>query len=90
MPGDRVLLVDDLVTTGLSLKRAADIIRAEGGRVSDAFVLLDRMEGGRERLAREGIRLHYLTTIDNVAKKLYEMNAITEDEMKTILSQIKR
>jgi orotate phosphoribosyltransferase len=49
MPGNRVLLVDDLITTGLSLKKAATAIRAEGGVVTDALVLLDREEGGKER-----------------------------------------
>ena len=89
MPGDRVLIIDDLITTGLTLQKAAATIRSEGGVVSDAFVLLDRMEGGSERLAKKGIRLHSLTTIDEIAKKLYEMNAVTEDEMQTILSQIR-
>ncbi|KYH42160.1 MAG: orotate phosphoribosyltransferase [Candidatus Bathyarchaeota archaeon B26-2] len=89
MPGEKVLLVDDLITTGLTLQKAASIVGSEGGVVSDAFVLLDRMEGGSERLAKDGIRLHSLTTIDEIAKKLYEMDAITEDQMRTILSQIR-
>ncbi|HIE14891.1 TPA: orotate phosphoribosyltransferase [Candidatus Bathyarchaeota archaeon] len=88
-PGDNVLLVDDLITTGHSLGRAASIIRSEGGIVTDAFVLLDRMEGGAQRLEREGIKLHSLMRIDEVIKRLYEMNAITEDQMNIILSQIK-
>jgi len=87
MPGDRVLLIDDLVTTGLSLERAAEAIRAEGGVVTDAFVLLDREEGGRERLARNGVTLHSVLKMSNVAKKLYEMNIIGEEELKIILSQ---
>ena len=87
MTGDRVLLIDDLVTTGLSLERAAEAIRAEGGVVTDAFVLLDREEGGRERLARNGVTLHSVLKMSNVAKKLYEMNIIGEEELKIILSQ---
>ena len=87
MPGDRVLLIDDLVTTGLSLERAAEAIRAEGGVVTDAFVLLDREEGGRERLARNGVTLHSVLKMSNVAKRLYEMNIIGEEELKIILSQ---
>ena len=87
MPGDRVLLIDDLVTTGLSLERAAEAIRAEGGVVTDAFVLLDREEGGRERLARNGVTLHSVLKMSNVAKRLYEMNVIGEEELKIILSQ---
>ena len=87
MPGDLVLLIDDLVTTGLSLERAAEAIRAEGGVVTDAFVLLDREEGGRERLARNGVTLHSVLKMSNVAKRLYEMNVIGEEELKIILSQ---
>lgn len=89
MPGDRVLLVDDLATTGLSLKRSTLAVRAEGGIVSDAFVLLDREEGGKERLAKIGVNLHSVLRIVEVAQKLYEMNAIGEEEMKTIVSQVK-
>jgi len=90
MPGDRVLLIDDLVTTGLSLERAALAIKAEGGVVTDAFVLLDREEGGRERLARNGITLHSVLRITSVAKRLFEMNAIDEDRLEIILNQVKK
>jgi len=90
MPGDRVLLIDDLVTTGLSLERTASAIKAEGGVVTDAFVLLDREEGGRERLARNGITLHSVLRITNVAKKLFEMNAIDEEQLEIILNQVRR
>lgn len=89
-PGDRVLLVDDLVTTGLSLKKAARAVLAEGGVVADAVVLLDREEGGRERLEKAGIRLHSLIKISEIAEKMHEMGAIDEEQLKTILKQIKK
>lgn len=89
MPGDRVLLVDDMVTTGLSLKRSTLAVRAEGGLVSDAFVLLDREEGGKEKLAKIDVKLHAVLRASEIAKKLYEMNIIGEDEMKIILSQVR-
>ena len=90
MPGDRILLIDDLATTGLSLKRAAKAIRAEGGVVTDAFVLLDREEGGKERLAENGINLHSVLGMSKAAGRLYEMNAIDEDQLKMILRQVRR
>lgn len=89
MPGDKVLLIDDLVTTGLSLKKSALAVRAEGGVVSDAFVLLDREEGGAERLASIGVKLHAVLGIRDIAQKLYEMNAIDETGLKTILGGIR-
>jgi orotate phosphoribosyltransferase len=88
--GDRVLLVDDLVTTGLTLKKAAEAVTAEGGIVKEAVALLDREEGGKEKLAKYGIQLHALLKISEVANTLYEIGAIDEESLKTILKQIKK
>ena len=88
--GDRVLLVDDLVTTGLNLIKAADAIRAEGGVVKEAVAFLDREEGGKEKLAKSGMKIHTLLKISEVAKTLYEIGAIDEESLKTILKQVKK
>ncbi|MFQ6074073.1 MAG: orotate phosphoribosyltransferase [Candidatus Bathyarchaeia archaeon] len=90
MPGDRVLLVDDLITTGGSLRKAARAIRAEGGIVTHALVLLDREEGGKQKLAEDNISLHYLLTASEAAKKLYEVGAIDDEQLNTILKQVKK
>lgn len=89
-PGDRVLLVDDLATTGLSLRKAAQAIVAEGGIVTDAVVLLDRQEGGKQNLAKDGIRLHALLDVTEIAKNLCETGTIDENQLKTILKQVKK
>ena len=88
--GDRVLLIDDLVTTGLSLRKAAEAVRAEGGVVDKAVAFLDREEGGNEKLAKKGIQLNALLKISEVAKMLYETDAIDEESYKTITKQIKK
>jgi orotate phosphoribosyltransferase len=88
--GDRVLIVDDLVTTGLTLKKAAAVVTAEGGIVKGTVALLDREEGGKEKLAKNGIQLHALLKISEVANTLYEIGAIDEENLKTILKQIKK
>lgn len=88
-PGDHILLVDDLVTTGLSLQNAAKTIVAEGGLVTDAVVLLDRQEGGKERLAKGGIRVHALLNIIEITNTLHELGTIDEEQLRTILRQIK-
>ena len=87
--GDRVLLVDDLVTTGLNLEKAAEAIRAEGGVVKKAVAFLDREEGGKEKLAKSGMEIHTLLKMSEVANTLYEIGAIDEARLKTILKQIK-
>jgi orotate phosphoribosyltransferase len=90
MPGNRVLLVDDLVTTGLSLRKSAKAIRSEGGVVSDAVVMLDREESGKERLMKDNIKLHYLLTASEAATKLFKLGVIDEDQLRTILKQTKK
>jgi len=87
--GDRVLIVDDLVTTGLNLKKAAEAIKAEGGVVKEAVAFLDREEGGKEKLEKSGIKIHTLLQMSEVANTLYEIGAIDEESLKTILMQIK-
>jgi orotate phosphoribosyltransferase len=88
--GNQVLLIDDLLTTGITLKKAADAVRAEGGVVTDAVVFLDREEGGRQLLEKSGVKLHSLVKISDIATTLYELGAIDEESLKTIQKQIKK
>ena len=88
-PGDRVILIDDLITKGGSIVKAAEAVRAEGGMVTDAVVLVDREENGSANLAEIGIQLHYLLTVSEVAYELKDMDAITKDQLITILNQVK-
>jgi len=89
LPGDKVLVLDDLITTGGSLINAAKAIRAEGGVVNDAVVLIDREEGGKEALAKAGIRLHSLTRMSEVAKILLKTGTLSPDQYKSIAKQIR-
>lgn len=89
-PGDRVLLIDDLVTTGLSLRKAAKAITAEGGVVTDTVVFLDREEGGKEKLEKSGIKLHALLNVSEIVNRLYETGTIDHEQLKIILKQIKK
>lgn len=89
-PGNRVLLIDDLVTAGLSLLKTAKAITAEGGVVTDAVVLIDRQEGGKEKLEKNDIKLHALLNITEVVKTMHELGSIDEEQLKTILKQVKK
>jgi uridine monophosphate synthetase len=56
--GDRVVVLDDLITTGGSKLAAIEPLEEAGLEVRDVVVLIDREEGGREDLAEAGYRLH--------------------------------
>src|SRR5207244_788569 len=83
-PGERVLLVDDVITTGKNILTALQSIRGEGGVVENALVLLDREEGGGEHLQKEGVKLHSVARISAIAKKLLDMDAITKTQFEEL------
>lgn len=86
-PGDRVLLVDDVITTGKNTLGALDSLRAEGGVVEDALVFIDREEGGRAHLEKAGVRLHSVTRMSEVAQKLLDMDAISKSQYGEIVGR---
>src|SRR3989442_13119280 len=58
--GDLVLFVEDVVTTGGTLRGAIDRLREHGAVVEDCVCVVDREEGGAILLAEIGVRLHAL------------------------------
>jgi orotate phosphoribosyltransferase len=87
-PGDRVVILDDVVTTGRSLLEAAQAIRAEGGVVEDAVVLLDRQQGAKGQLQKSGLKLHAFTTMRHIAERLRSLGTIDDGQYKEILDQV--
>ena len=62
-PGDRVLLVDDVATSGGSLIQAASVVREDTqAELIGALVIVDREEGATEKLAGEGVEFQSLFT----------------------------
>ena len=64
--GDTVVVVEDVVTTGESTIAAINAVRKEGGNVAFAAVLVDRQEGGREKIEALGARVISLFTRDEL------------------------
>lgn len=64
--GDRVAVVEDVITTGGSALRAVEAVRREGGTVAGVLALVDREEGGREALEGAGLRVHALARASEI------------------------
>ena len=89
-PGDKVLLVDDVVTTGKNILSAAQIIRTEGGVVEGALVLVDRQEHGEANLRKEGIALYSVAKISTLAEQLRDMDAIGQRQFEELVNQLEK
>lgn len=62
LDGQRVLVVDDVATTGISILQATLAVREANGIVEHAACIVDRQEGATELLAENGVRLHSIFT----------------------------
>ncbi|HET7875838.1 MAG TPA: orotate phosphoribosyltransferase [Methylomirabilota bacterium] len=62
-PGERVVLIDDIITDGASKFEAIQALEEAGLVVRDLVILIDREQGGRELLASKGYTLHSVLTI---------------------------
>ncbi|MDK2744291.1 MAG: orotate phosphoribosyltransferase [Nitrospira sp. BO4] len=66
-PGDRALIVDDVLTSGGSVLKAIGVAREARLKVDHALVIVDRQEqDGKARLEREGVRVLSLLTIQDL------------------------
>ena len=88
MPGWNVLVMDDLSTSGNSILASAEAVEEEGGEVTHAAVLIDRLEGARERLSKKGIALHSVTDMLEISDTLFSMELISKDNLKAITKSV--
>ena len=64
--GDKVVVVEDVITTGGSALKAVEAIRAAGGEILGVLALVDREEGGREALEAAGLNVISLATASDL------------------------
>jgi len=74
--GLRLVVVDDVATTGNSLAKSIEALRLAGGQPRYAIVVVDRMQGARERLARLGVQLLSIAKLPEILDYLEENKLI--------------
>jgi orotate phosphoribosyltransferase len=78
--GRRVVLVEDLVTTGSSSMAAVEALRDEGAMVSDCLAIISyNFPEATELFAQKGVRLHVTTTFETVLEVALERGRIDEE-----------
>jgi len=78
------LVLDDLITSGISVFETIAPLEQAGMKVSDIVVFLDRQQGGRNRVEEKGYRLHSVVTLHQAIDILYEYKRIDADTRKLI------
>ena len=87
--GLKVVMIDDVATTGGSVVNAIKSLKDSKIVVEDAFVIVNRMEGADEALNEEGVRLHSLTNVMEITKVLNENDLVGEEILKKVENQIR-
>ncbi len=87
-PGQRVLLIDDLITTGGSILQTRAVLEAADLVVKDVVVLVDREQGGREQLRHHGYDLLHILTLRAMLTYYVNTNRISEDEYERCLAYL--
>lgn len=70
--GDRIAVVEDVITTGGSALKAVEAIKAAGGIVVGVLALVDREEGGREAIEATGLPVHSLVSASALLSQMPE------------------
>ncbi len=64
------VVIDDVATTGGSLRRAVEAVREAGAEVEEAWVVVDRLQGAREALKELGVDLRSIATLPDMVRSV--------------------
>ncbi len=87
---DRTIIVDDVVTNGLSKLKAIALLQNIGISVSDIVVLIDREQGAQENLAQKKCKLHSVFTLSEVIEVLRKYNKIDAQTVEKIKNSLQK
>lgn len=82
--GDRVLVLDDLVTNGLSKLETIKILEDAKLLITDIVVLIDRQQGAQQNLRKHGYQLHSVLTLSEILRVLQHNGVIDEKTVSAI------
>lgn len=86
--GMKVLMIDDVATTGGSVVNAIKSLREANIRVTDAYVIVNRMEGADEALKEQGVSMHSILNIMQITQILHEQNLVDDSVLQKVKNQI--
>ena len=86
--GKRVLVVDDVSTTGGSIINSINIVKTQKGIVNSSIVIVDRGEGAIENLKKVGVNLYYLFSLRDILNSLVYQKLIDVNIYNNIIFEL--
>jgi uridine monophosphate synthetase len=83
--GEKVVLVDDLMTRGTSKIDFIKAVKDAGLKVEDLVIVLDREQGGEDEMVKQNIKLHKLVTLKELLSYMVDKGFISHDQYSEVL-----
>lgn len=88
--GMKVVMIDDVATTGGSVVNAIKSLKEANITIEDAYVIVNRMEGADEALKELGVKLHSITNIIQITQVLHEQKLVDDNTLEKVRNQISK
>ena len=86
----KVVMIDDVATTGGSVVNAIKSLKEVNITVKDAYVIVNRMEGADEAMLELGVKMHSILNILQITEALFEQNLIDASVLEKVKKQISK
>tara|TARA_B110001454_G_scaffold106411_1_gene100127 strand:- start:221 stop:829 length:609 start_codon:yes stop_codon:yes gene_type:complete len=86
--GMKVVMVDDVMTTGTSVLNGIKQLKEAGLSISDVFVIINRLEGADKAFSDMGVQIHQLTDILEITNILFQEKLISKEIFEKIKKQV--
>ena len=86
--GMKVVMVDDVMTTGTSVLNGINQLKEAELLVSDLYIIINRLEGGDKALSDIGVQTHQLTDILEITDILFQEKLIGKEIFEKIKNQV--
>ncbi len=86
--GMKVVMIDDVATTGGSVVNAIKSLKEANITIEDAYVIINRMEGADEALKELGVKMHSITNIMQITQALHEQKLVSDDILEKVRNQM--
>ncbi len=88
--GDKILFFDDVISEGLSKLEGIKPLEELGAQVKHLVIVVDREQGGTEKLDAHGYKVHALAKISELVVSLRRSRNISEEKEKAVLEYVRK